>query len=86
MSPAELMEWRAFDRIDPIGPDRMDWNFALLTSAVASMLSTGTGKTPTPKDLVPCWDPVEAERKKASGLKLAMLRAAMQAGKPIFNG
>ena len=34
ISPRELMEWMAYDRISPFGPERQDWRTASIVHAI----------------------------------------------------
>ena len=78
MSAQEFQEWQAFDSIDPIGLDRLDWLFATLTSAVVGMLAT-KGPRPTAKDCLPIWDEQEARRRQIRKMKIAQLEAQLRA-------
>ena len=76
MSAAEFAEWGAFDSIDPIGLDRMDWLFAMLTSTIVGMMTT-KGTPPTPRDVLAIWDEHEHEQRQAKRWKMAALEAEL---------
>lgn len=52
MDHAELMEWVAFSRIEPIGSARMDYLFALMMHTMVSCWSTSSHKL---VDFLPDW-------------------------------
>lgn len=62
----EFAEWRAYDRLSPIGAERMDWLIAMLASVVANTAGK-KGKPFEAKDFVPKWGP--PERKSAAALQ-----------------
>ena len=47
ISDKEFMEWMAFDRLDPIGPDRGDLHAGIIASTVANV---NRGKDSQPFD------------------------------------
>ncbi|WP_327436156.1 hypothetical protein OG279_26315 [Streptomyces sp. NBC_01201] len=53
----ELCEWMAYEQITgPLGPDRLDLLFGILTATVSNG-SRGKGQRPKePKDFIPKWD------------------------------
>lgn len=64
ISSREFGEWKAFDRISPIGDVRSDWQAALIASTVAKvfgskgwrpvsdfLLTFGSRELPNPKDV-----------------------------------
>ena len=68
ITSAQLSEWEAYDRLDPIGSWRHDFNHAQLISTItniASAIHHEEGKEPTMTtagDFMPIWD--KEERKK----------------------
>ena len=54
---AELAEWMAYERVSgPLGPERQDLLFGILTATVSNA-SRGKGQRPKePKDFIPKWD------------------------------
>lgn len=57
MDSAELAEWMAYERISgPLGPERQDLLFGILTATVSNG-ARGKGQRPRePKDFIPRWD------------------------------
>jgi len=55
MSSREFAEWVAYDRINPIGPERADWRAALIAWMIACAFR-GKGRPPAIKDFMPEWD------------------------------
>lgn len=53
MSNAELVEWMAYDRLDPIGPERADLGFARVSAWVAAL----SGKSTRFDEHMPKFDP-----------------------------
>lgn len=68
LTSAQLSEWEAYDRIDPIGSWRDDYRMASLSALMTNIVQAiyhekGTEvKQNNPVDFMPIWD--EAERKK----------------------
>ena len=62
LTSSQLSEWEAYDKIDPIGSWRSDFNFANLSSLIVNIINSlyhEEGKTPelvTPIDFMPVWD------------------------------
>jgi len=53
LSAAELTEWMAYDRLDPIGPERADLGAAIVAATVANV-HRGRGQAPfRPADFMP---------------------------------
>jgi hypothetical protein len=55
ISSAEFVEWCAYDRIDPYGPERLDYHAGLIASMIANVNAAG-GKTYTAADFMPKFD------------------------------
>lgn len=56
MSPRELLEWAAYERVaGPVGPARADVQAGIIASTVANV-HTDKGRRFTPSDFVPRWD------------------------------
>lgn len=53
MSGRELSEWEAFSRLELIGPDRSDFNIAMLTSMLFNLFKNKKTKPATPMDYMP---------------------------------
>jgi len=68
LTSAQLSEWEAYDRIDPIGSWRDDFRMAAIQSTLVNIhnaCNTKEGDSPlksSPSDFLPIWD--EEERKK----------------------
>lgn len=68
LTSAQLSEWEAYDRLDPIGTWRDDHNTAYIISSITNLFNamhTEEGHEvlmTTPGDFIPIWDP--EERKK----------------------
>ena len=64
----QLDEWKAYDRIDPIGQDREELRFATLWARILNLtmaILTPKGKEyepVQPKEFMPSWDNVELEQ------------------------
>lgn len=54
---AELAEWMAYEQVTgPLGPERLDLLFGILTATVSNG-SRGKGqRAKEPKDFIPAWD------------------------------
>jgi hypothetical protein len=66
MSSPELTDWMAFDRISPIGDERMDLRFAVLNAQIAGMFhDPKNGPSPKPADFMLFKPPMSAEQKAA---------------------
>ena len=67
----EFQEWRAFDRISPIGGRRLDWNAASIAAAIINTWTTG--KRITPQDVILEFGPRERMGADAIERKLRVL-------------
>jgi hypothetical protein len=54
VSPTEFKWWMAYNRMSPIGPERQDYNFAMLASVLVNIHKT-KGKAVAIKDMVLKW-------------------------------
>ncbi|MFD3657036.1 hypothetical protein [Streptomyces sp. NPDC058620] len=62
MDSAELTEWMAYEQINgPLGPERQDVQFAILTATVANTARGKGQSAKEPKDFIPKWDQGAAE-------------------------
>lgn len=68
LTSAQLSEWEAYDRLDPIGSWRQDYNYAQIASIITNIVNSiycKEGSEPvltTVVDFMPIWD--KEERKK----------------------
>lgn len=70
MSAAEFEEWRAYDRIEPFGPERGDLRAGIVAATVANV-NRGKGQKPfSPTDFMPDFRP--AQQRAAAKLKSAL--------------
>ena len=53
MSVREFQRWIAFDRISPIGDERIDLLFGILVSTMVNLQPRKDGKTYRPVDFMP---------------------------------
>ncbi len=72
MTSAQLSEWEAYDRLDPIGKWRDEYSIAVLNSLIVNIVSklyAKKGHTPKevkPIDFMPNWSGEKREEKKQS--------------------
>jgi len=55
----QILEWEAYDRMDPIGNWREDFRMAYLATVITNLaikLHTKSGKLTTLTDFLPVWD------------------------------
>ena len=86
LTSEQISEWVAYDRLDPIGPKRNDYGWALLCSVVTNLVMdiySKKGSQPkhvAPADFLPDWDgskekiskkPQTVEEQKAFLLRFA---------------
>lgn len=69
MSSEEVTEWMAYDRLEPIGHTRREWELARLVSAVwsaalATAMTKKRPKLPPPSEFLEQWDLVSKVLKK----------------------
>lgn len=69
ISSREFAEWKAFDRISPIGDLRGDWQAALLASVTANVFSGG-GRKHQPGDFLLSFGPKVYRSPKDVGLRI----------------
>jgi len=68
LTSAQLSEWEAYDRLDPIGSWRIDHGFAQVVSEITNIVNQlypkeGTKPVVTsPIDYMPIWDKVERQK------------------------
>lgn len=68
LTSAQLSEWEAYDRLDPIGSWRHDYNHAQLISTITNLANAiyhEEGKDPvmtTAGEFMPIWDKEERKR------------------------
>lgn len=60
LTARQLAEWEAYNIIDPIGEERRDFNFAMLTSSITNIAISAFGgkkssKLTKIKDFMPKW-------------------------------
>jgi len=69
ISSREFAEWLAYDRLEPIGAVRDDWNAALVAQTVAGIFA-GRGHRPRLADFVLRWD--RGEQRSAEEIKAGL--------------
>lgn len=85
LTSAQLSEWEAYDRLDPIGKWRDDYSFAVLNALIINIVNKlyGKGKTKqyTPVDFIPNWSGEKKPVKTQSieDMKQALLNIAKSA-------
>lgn len=77
MDAAEFAEWRAYDSIDPIGPERFDW---LAASIAMSVLTPWTKKKLDVAEFVPKWDRGDVESLKRPKQTVEQMKAVLLGG------
>jgi hypothetical protein len=55
VSSSEFVEWLAYDRISPWGPERGDVLAAMVAWTTASVGHSGKGRRPKLRDFIPRW-------------------------------
>jgi len=69
---SQLQEWEAYDKIDPLGEERMDLRFAMLESLIMNLFLSVFGKEgtqlTTPKEFLPRFY-VNLEEEKGKSIK-----------------
>jgi len=61
LTSSQLSEWEAYDKLDPIGTWRIDFNMAYLACVITNIAQSvhgkkGASKQTTPMDFMPQWD------------------------------
>jgi hypothetical protein len=91
----QLAEWRAYDQLEPIGVDRIEYGFAMLASVIMNIAISIFGKRNTkqflPTDFLPDWDgtrKVEPKKKQSVEEMKQILQAiaGMQKGSKKEKG
>lgn len=90
LTSAQLSEWEAYDRLDPIGQSRDDFRMAKLASVIANAVIQVHGKKgaklTVPKDFMPEWDVEKLKRQQTvEEMKQAMLAIASAQNKKLKN-
>jgi hypothetical protein len=91
LTSEQLSEWEAFDRLDPIGKWRDEFNFAVLDSLIVNIVSrlySKKGHTPrevSPTEFMPNWSGEKkiAKRQSVEDMKAALLSIAKSVNKKI---
>ena len=91
LTSAQLSEWEAYDRLDPIGKWRDEYSFAVLDSLIINIvgrLYAKKGHTPkefSPMDFMPNWSGEKKVEKKQSveEMKQALLSIANSVNKKL---
>lgn len=71
MSSREFSEWLAYDRLNPIGPERADWR-AAMTAWVMACAHSGAGKMPQFRDFDFMSNYSEPEQKTDEQIRMKM--------------
>lgn len=90
LTSAQLSEWEAYDRLDPIGQGRGDFRMAKLASvimnAVIQMHGKRGAKLTSPKEFMPEWDAEKLRRQQTvEEMKQAMMSIASAQNKKLKN-
>lgn len=91
LTSAQLSEWEAYDRLDPIGTWRDDYRMAVLDSLIVNIVSrlyAKKGHTPkevTPTEFMPNWSGEKkiAKRQSVEDMKQALLSIAKSVNKRV---
>lgn len=91
LSAAQLSEWEAYDKLDPIGSWRDDYRMAVLDALIVNIVSRlyskkgRSSKEVTPMDFMPNWSGEKKEVRKQSmeEMKQALLSFAKTVNKRI---
>lgn len=91
LTSEQLSEWEAFDRLDPIGKWRDEFNFAVLDSLIVNIVSrlyAKKGHTPrevSPTEFMPNWSGEKkiAKRQSVEEMKQALLSIAKSVNKKL---
>lgn len=77
MSSRELSEWQAYDRLEPIGDKRGDYQAALVAMVVTSVFGGKSSKAPRLEDFLLQFD---AEPKREQSPETLMAAFALATG------
>lgn len=77
LTPSEVAELIAFDRMEPFGEGRADVRSALVAWTVASVMAGKRGRRPKLADFIPQWDKGEPKDAETLMRKVEMLNAAL---------
>ena len=62
MTSEQLAEWEAYNRLEPIGDERIEFSLAMISSVITNIAIAALGKPgakqTTPLDFLPKWDGV----------------------------
>jgi hypothetical protein len=91
LTSEQLSEWEAFDRLDPIGKWRDEFNFAVLDSLIVNIVSrlyAKKGHTPrevSPTEFMPNWSGEKkiAKRQSVEEMKQALFAIAKSVNKKL---
>jgi adenine-specific DNA glycosylase len=89
LTSEQLSEWEAFDRLDPIGKWRDEFNFAVLDSLIVNIVSrlySKKGHTPrevSPTEFMPNWSGEKkiARKQSVEEMKQALMALAKSVSK-----
>ena len=73
LSLDELREWRAYDVLAPIGPERLD---VLMSQLLCLVASYGSKRPLKPDDFRMTWDPGKAAERSTRRRRLAAMNLA----------
>ena len=91
LTSAQLSEWEAYDRLDPIGKWRDEYSFAVLDSLIVNIVSrlyAKKGHTPrevSPTEFIPNWSGEKkiAKRQSVADMKQALMTIAKSVNKKM---
>ncbi len=68
MTSEQLAEWEAYNRLEPIGDERIEFSLAMISSVLTNIAIAALGKPgakqTTPLDFLPKWDAKEETKPK----------------------
>lgn len=94
LTAEQLAEWRAYDLLEPIGTERIEYGFAMLCAVIMNIALSVFGKKDakqfSPLDFMPSWDgsayKEREETKKQSVEEMKRILEMIAAGQPKKKG
>ena len=84
VDPVEFHWWFAYDRVEPIGPDRVDYQFAILTATLANCHRSKNQRAYKPQDFLPEWG--TADKPDANKRMQSVIQHYAARVNKVYNG
>jgi len=89
LTSEQLAEWEAYNRLEPIGDERIEFSLAMISSVLTNIAIAALGKPgakqTTPLDFLPKWDAKEEIKSKTKKQSVEEMKEILKTIATVYD-